>query len=76
LALTQLAKRHGGVAQTMNARTFYAYGRQFFDPCNVAAIVSDPGVFGIHVKRKRYANEIPTRGSLYEWAFHNVEGLY
>jgi len=76
LALTALAKRHGCEAMAMNKKSFYAHGREFFYPCDVAGIVNDPKVFGIHVKRKLHEVDPPRSGSFHEWARRNVEGLY
>jgi hypothetical protein len=76
LAMTQLARRHDCLGELVDSNSFYTHSLRFFDPCNVDAVVNDPRVYGIHIKRKRRAKEPPIPGSLYEWALRNVAGLY
>jgi hypothetical protein len=74
LALTQLAKRHGCIDKIMGPKAFYAHSKNFFDPIDVEAVINDPEVIGIHIKKKGRASQPPVPGSLYDWALRQTEG--
>jgi hypothetical protein len=78
MALTELAKRHHCLGAALSRDSFYKFTRthDFFRRSNVAAILGNPDVIGIHVQRKARMDEAPVPGSMYEWALRNVAGLY
>ncbi len=72
LALTQLAKRHGLETFAFDSETFYTDDTRFFDPSDVASVLADPRIVGIHLKAKRRSEDPPLAGSLYEWALREI----
>jgi hypothetical protein len=70
-ALTALAGRSGKLHHALPKKSFYAVHaepRLFFDPSDFSALMSDPGVIGLHVSPKGRGSQPPIAGSLYAWA--------
>jgi hypothetical protein len=69
-ALTALARRTGELHHALPKKSFYAVHaepRLFFDPGDFSALISDPGVIGLHVSPKGRGSQPPIPGSLYAW---------
>jgi hypothetical protein len=46
----------------------HAEPKLFFEPTNFSALISDPGIIGLHISPKGRGNTQPIAGSLYAWA--------
>lgn len=76
-AFTRLAKKHGLTGYALPRRSFYPWGgrdteRFFTRPEYGRLLWDDPGVFGLHIHRKRLSNVAPLPGTMYA---HAVEQL-
>jgi hypothetical protein len=70
-ALTALASRAGELSYALPKRSFYAVHAEpklFFEPSDYAALLSDPGIIGLHISPKGRGNQLPMAGSLHAWA--------
>jgi hypothetical protein len=70
-ALTALARRTGELRHALPKKSFYAAHadpKLFFERSDFSALVSDPGVIGLHISPKGRGNQPPIPGSLYAWA--------
>jgi hypothetical protein len=74
-ALTALARRTGAMHHALPRRSFYAIHarhRKFFRPASYQRLLTDPRLIGLHLSPKARELDLPTPGSLYEWAARNV----
>jgi hypothetical protein len=70
-ALTALARRSGELRHALPKKSFYAVHAEpklFFERSDFSALVSDPGVIGLHISPKGRGNQAAVPGSLYAWA--------
>jgi hypothetical protein len=70
-ALTALARRAGELYPALPKKSFYAVHadpKLFFDPSDFSALISDPGITGLHISPKGRGSKPPVPGSLYAWA--------
>jgi hypothetical protein len=70
-ALTALARRAGELHHVLPKKSFYAVHsepKQFFEPSDFTALISDPEIVGFHMSPKGRAKQPPVPGSLYAWA--------
>jgi len=70
-ALTALARRASELHHALPKKSFYAVHadpKLFFDPSDFSALISDPGITGLHISPKGRGSKPPIPGSLYAWA--------
>lgn len=70
-SLTALANRTGRLIYALPKKSFYAVHadpKRFFEPSDFAALISDPGITGLHISPKGRGGQPPIPGSLYGWA--------
>ncbi len=70
-ALTALARRASELHHALPKKSFYAVHadpKLFFDPSDFSALISDPGITGLHISPKGRGSKPPLPGSLYAWA--------
>src|ERR1700692_3994247 len=70
-ALTALARRASELHHALLKKSFYAVHadpKLFFDPSDFSALISDPGITGLHISPKGRGSKPPIPGSLYAWA--------
>lgn len=68
-AFSRLAHKHGLLHHALGPRTFYPWnGKEtlrFYDADVHERLEDDPGIFGLHIHRKRHPIPKPAAGSLY-----------
>src|SRR3984893_10434628 len=70
-ARTALARRAGELHHALPKKSFYsvhADPKRFFEPSDFSALISDPGITGLHISPKGRGSKLPIPGSLYAWA--------
>jgi len=70
-ALTALARRAGELHYALPKKSFYAVHadpKLFFERSDFSALISDPGITGLHISPKGRGSNPPIPGSLYAWA--------
>ncbi len=70
-ALTALARRASELHHALPKKSFYAVHadpKLFFERSDFSALISDPGIAGLHISPKGRGGKPPIPGSLYAWA--------
>ena len=70
-ALTALAQRANELQHALPKQSFYAVHAEpklFFERTDFSALLTDPGIIGLHISPKGRGGEKPLPGSLYAWA--------
>ena len=70
-ALTALARRASELHHALPKKSFYAVHadpKLFFERSDFSALISDPGITGLHISPKGRGSKPPIPGSLYAWA--------